>query len=147
MKNSKYKERAKKLVEDIMFVNHFSKEEERELLQAMCQLAEEVETASYIKFRESVDSLFTREQIEEAITICTDKDYEAWILTKTFREVLYDGVVNGDKFYPQKQVEELLQKQRELCAEKIEEAFITVKGDVNPLLLTCVCLNAKLKID
>lgn len=108
MKNSKYKERAKKLVEDIMFVNHFSKEEERELLQAMCQLAEEVE-----------------KQYKNPMTF--DANTHQVTINPLFRS---DSV-----YYSRKEMEELLQKQRELCA--------TEDNRINASTIR----NAKLKID
>lgn len=110
---SKYESRALELTKDIRFVNHFSPEEDIELIKIMCQLAEKVEEESYIEFKKiRYQNLFTKEQVEE-----------------------------------------LLQKQRELCAEKAET---TMEHCGHSSGQYCECqreidkdsiLNAKLKID
>ena len=76
------------------------------IIKAMCQLAEEVEKTQFnlglnigSQANESYakqDNFYSKKQIEEAITICTDKDYEAWILVESFREILYKGIVNKE---------------------------------------------------
>ena len=93
------------------------------VLEAMCQLAEEVEKDSREKgFFEGVDD--------------TENKY---------------GITDpNSKYYSKQQVEELLQKQRELCADKTEltdfaDEFLQ-EGAGDAININSI-LNAKLKLD
>lgn len=96
---NKYKERAIELLKTQFPRENKDGSNFKLMLEAMCSLAEEVEeTLLYMNQKllqaKYPNRYFTKEQIEEAIKICTDKDYEAWILVQSFREVLYEGIIN-----------------------------------------------------
>ena len=76
---------------------------------------------------------------EEVEKSCNEINY-------TYRQLL-KLKEKGEILYTKEQVEELLQKQRELSSKKVEESYIEENGDVNPLLLSYVILNEKVKID
>lgn len=125
----KYKERAKELVKNIMFVNHFSKEEEDELLQAMYQFAEEVKKDIISKMFSSNPKdqvIYTKEQVEELLQ-------EQKIAIKNEKDREFIELRNNKQIFTRKDMGELLGKQRELSSQQT----LTNREDI---------LNAKLKI-
>lgn len=92
-----------------------SEDEKRSIIGAICQLAEEVEKSKYSDNLQIFEAgcKFMREYDYEGIhpsTISADIQFEF--------EKLYQD--KNSNLYTKEQVEELLAKQRELCAEKAD---------------------------
>ena len=92
---SKYQERVKELVRMCVYYTN------EEIHEKMCELAEEVEeqqkTESYKKFRESVQYLFTREQVEDFAKERYEKSLKfvenrSSVLTTTFQVIIVEAL-------------------------------------------------------
>lgn len=141
MKN-KYEEKSLKLLKE-----HHSncdgnicrEYNQSDIIDAMCQLAEEVESkltiilneAELIKAKHDTDSL------------C--KYQGDYIRFEWLKDMINLHKTTNVQIYTKEQVEELLQKQRELCAEEVDlkHNAIGILSDIDKNSI----LNAKLKLE
>jgi serine phosphatase RsbU (regulator of sigma subunit) len=141
---SKYKKRAEELFLQYSLGTSTNPEHNKSdytIIDLMCQLAEEVEDRfieTIVELKQSKDSRYTKEQVEE--------------LEQKHQESLTSLIEIYDKnTIPYNKVEELLQKQRELCAEKVLLYKDTQLGKYYKPSEMYVdkdsILNAKLKLD